>query len=72
MCASCDVILPQRATRQIGMAAAARGDKHPVLWLLHGASDDQSHLAAQNLHRALRRAAGACGGNARGEPFLLC
>ena len=22
MCASCDVILPQRATRQIGMAAA--------------------------------------------------
>ena len=42
MCASCDVILPQRATRQIGMAAAARGDKHPVLWLLHGASDDQT------------------------------
>ena len=42
MCASCDVVLPQRASRQIGMAAATRGDKHPTLWLLHGASDDQT------------------------------
>lgn len=42
MCVSCDVVLPQRATRQIGMAAATRGDRHPTLWLLHGASDDQT------------------------------
>ena len=38
MSVACDVILPQRATKQIGMAAEARQDKHPVLWLLHGAS----------------------------------
>lgn len=42
MCVACDVILPQRATRQIGMAAAARTDKHPTLWLLHGASDNHT------------------------------
>ena len=42
MCVACDVILPQRATKQIGMAAAARGDKHPTLWLLHGASDNHT------------------------------
>lgn len=42
MCASCDVILPQRAARQIGMEASAREGKHPTLWLLHGASDDQT------------------------------
>ena len=36
------MILPQRATKQIGMAAAARGDKHPTLWLLHGASDNHT------------------------------
>lgn len=42
MCVACDVILPQRATKQIGMAAVAGGDKHPVLWLLHGASDNHT------------------------------
>lgn len=42
MCVNCDVILPQRATKQIGLAAAERGGKHPVLWLLHGASDDHT------------------------------
>ena len=42
MCVACDVILPQRATKQIGMAAVASGDKHPVLWLLHGASDNHT------------------------------
>ena len=39
---SCDVILPQRASNQIGMAAAAKEGRHPVLWLLHGASDDHT------------------------------
>ena len=42
MCMSCDVILPQRATRQIGMDSAATEGKHKVLWLLHGMSDDQT------------------------------
>ena len=42
MCVACDVILPQRATKQIGMAAVASADKHPVLWLLHGASDNHT------------------------------
>ena len=42
MCVACDVILPQRATKQIGMAAVASGDKHPTLWLLHGASDNHT------------------------------
>lgn len=42
MAVSCDVILPQRASGQIGMAAEARGGKHPVLWLLHGASDNHT------------------------------
>lgn len=42
MCVSCDVVLPQRATRQIGMAAAAAEGKYPTLWLLHGMSDDQT------------------------------
>lgn len=42
MCMSCDVILPQRATRQIGMDSAATDGKHKVLWLLHGMSDDQT------------------------------
>lgn len=37
-----DVILPQKATRQIGMAAATREGKHPTLWLLHGSSDDHT------------------------------
>lgn len=42
MAVACDVILPQRATRQIGMAAAARDGGHPTLYLLHGASDNHT------------------------------
>ncbi|MBO4367696.1 MAG: esterase family protein [Clostridia bacterium] len=43
MCVACDVILPQKASSgQIGMASGTRGDKHPVLWLLHGASDNHT------------------------------
>jgi S-formylglutathione hydrolase FrmB len=42
MQASCDVVLPQNAARQIGMASAAKKGGHPVLWLLHGASDDHT------------------------------
>ena len=43
MCASCDVILPQRSSRLIGMdTRASESDKHKVLWLLHGASDNHT------------------------------
>jgi putative tributyrin esterase len=38
---SMTVILPQEASRQIGMAGAAREDV-PVLYLLHGLSDDDT------------------------------
>lgn len=37
-----EVILPQKAVLQVGMASADRGGRHPVLWLLHGASDDET------------------------------
>lgn len=38
---SCTVVLPQKATRLIGMESASNsGSSMPVLWLLHGASDD--------------------------------
>jgi putative tributyrin esterase len=39
---SMTVILPQRTSAQIGMSGAARGPDagHPVLYLLHGLSDD--------------------------------
>jgi putative tributyrin esterase len=36
------VILPQKTTRQIGMTGSVTGDKHPVLFLLHGMSDDHT------------------------------
>lgn len=39
---SMQVILPQRTTAQIGMAGAARDAAHPVLYLLHGLSDDDT------------------------------
>ncbi|MDD4796271.1 MAG: alpha/beta hydrolase-fold protein, partial [Eubacteriales bacterium] len=43
MCVAADVVLPQKANKQIGMASAIRADgKHPVLWLLHGASDNHT------------------------------
>ena len=41
MSVAVDVILPQNAKKQIGMAAVSR-DKVPVLWLLHGASDNHT------------------------------
>lgn len=37
-----NVILPQETRGQIGMKGRARGRKHPVLWLLHGMSDDHT------------------------------
>lgn len=36
------VILPQATTRQIGMESRASRTRHPVLYLLHGLSDDES------------------------------
>lgn len=39
---SMTVILPQRTTTQIGMSGAARTGGHPVLYLLHGLSDDDT------------------------------
>lgn len=37
-----NVILPQATIGQIGMKGRASAKKHPVLWLLHGMSDDHS------------------------------
>ena len=42
MCVSCDVILPEKSESLIGMETSARGGKHPVLWLLHGMSDNHT------------------------------
>jgi putative tributyrin esterase len=39
---SMTVILPQQTTTQIGLAGAARPGGHPVLYLLHGLSDDHT------------------------------
>jgi S-formylglutathione hydrolase FrmB len=39
---SMNVILPRRAERQIGQESAAPADRYPVLWLLHGLSDDHT------------------------------
>jgi S-formylglutathione hydrolase FrmB len=36
------VLLPQAVSRQIGMNSAAHCGAHPVLWLLHGLSDDHT------------------------------
>jgi len=37
-----NVILPQETQGQIGMTGKVRAKKHPVLWLLHGMSDDHT------------------------------
>ena len=45
MVSSVRVILPEHTTRQIGVASSAEREvtrKHPVLFLLHGLSDDES------------------------------
>ena len=39
---SMNIILPQATAGQIGMKGKVRAKKHPVLWLLHGMSDDHS------------------------------
>jgi putative tributyrin esterase len=41
MSAQADVILPQ-SEQGIGIAKSERKDQYPVLWLLHGASDDHT------------------------------
>ncbi len=42
MCMNMDVILPQRARGQIGMESNRKDGKYPVLYLLHGMSDDHT------------------------------
>ena len=43
MAAAADVIIPQAVTHEIGMSSRETADgKHPVLWLLHGATDDHT------------------------------
>jgi putative tributyrin esterase len=37
-----DVILPQKTKGQIGMEGVRKDDKYPVLYLLHGMSDDHT------------------------------
>lgn len=41
-CMTMEVILPQSTTTQIGMNGSEAGDTYPVLYLLHGMSDDHS------------------------------
>lgn len=42
ICTSMNVILPQSTRSQVGMQGTAGAGKHPVLWLLHGRSDDHT------------------------------
>ena len=42
LCCAMNVILPQATSSQIGMQGSVRAKKHPVLWLLHGLSDDHT------------------------------
>lgn len=42
MSSAINVILPQATASQVGMKGRSRGDRHPVLWLLHGRSDDHT------------------------------
>ena len=42
LCSTMNVILPQNTKNQIGMTGRTRNKKHPVLYLLHGMSDDHS------------------------------
>ncbi len=42
MACSANVILPQRTMSQIGLHGVGGGDEFPVLYLLHGLSDDHS------------------------------
>ena len=39
---SIKVILPQPTVSQIGMRGVVKAKKYPVLWLLHGLSDDHT------------------------------
>lgn len=39
---SMTVLVPQAASGQVGMGGRARSDGHPVLYLLHGSSDDDT------------------------------
>lgn len=43
MAVAADVVIPQSATHEIGLdSREAKDGKHPVLWLLHGATDDHT------------------------------
>lgn len=42
MACSMNVIIPQPAATQIGMKGGSKKEKYPVLYLLHGCSDDHS------------------------------
>ncbi|MFZ2656348.1 MAG: alpha/beta hydrolase family protein [Victivallales bacterium] len=42
LCCSMTVILPQNTQKQIGMKGVVKQKKHPVLYLLHGMSDDHT------------------------------
>ncbi|MCC7491131.1 MAG: esterase family protein [Fimbriimonadaceae bacterium] len=42
LCSSMYVILPQPTSGQIGLTGVAGGERHKVLWLLHGMSDDHT------------------------------
>ena len=58
MCAEMDVILPEKTSGQIGMEGVRKDGKYPVLYLLHGMSDD--HTIWQR-RTSIERYASECG-----------
>ncbi|MDP0496806.1 MAG: alpha/beta hydrolase family protein [Verrucomicrobiota bacterium JB024] len=42
MSSTINVILPQQTAAQVGMQGRSRDGRHPVLWLLHGRTDDHT------------------------------
>ena len=52
---SMTVVLPQETEEQIGLIDQPLDGPPPVLYLLHGLSDDHTSWRPLHLHRALRR-----------------
>ncbi len=55
MSSSMTVILPQQTQGQIGLDGVAGDCRPPVLYLLHGFSDDHTYLVAAYLNRTVCR-----------------
>ena len=66
-----DGVLPQQTTAQIGMAGRAADGPPPVLYLLHGLSDDDTIWLRRTSIERYVAAARARRGDAAGAPQLL-